>query len=75
MEDRAIVMMANSASGHCGGSIIRTEVGSFAHGRTKVDHFAYVPFMRNGKHEPCVMHIKQLLMVRRADMGWPENEA
>ena len=68
-------MRAASASIKGGGAVVRTAAGSFAHARTKVDYFAYVPFMRNGKHEPCVMYIKQLLLVRRDGMGWVHNEA
>jgi len=75
VEGAAEVFCADSASIQRGASIIRTETGSGAHGRTRCDHFAYVPFLSGRTQNPCVMHVEQILLVRQAGMGWQNDEA
>ena len=75
MVDTAQVMYSDTASIQNGGALVRTIAGSSCFGRTKTDSFVYVPFMKGARQNPCVMHVKQILLVRRPGMGWHNDEA
>lgn len=72
---KAQVFFSDTATIQSGAWVVRTVAGSQAYGRTHVDHFAYVPFMSGRAQNPCVMKIDQILLIKRADMGWPGEEA
>lgn len=71
----ATVLTADSASIGGGAAVVRTLAASAAHRRTKCDHYAYVPFQRANRHDPCVLEIKQLLLVRCPGLGWRRDTA
>ena len=71
----ATVLCSESATIQWGAFNIRTVIGTSAKGRTKTDQYAYVPFMAGNRHNACVLEIKHIVLVRRADMGWPNGEA
>lgn len=71
----ADVFCSDTASIQRGASVIRTHTGSMAEGRTRCDHFAYIPFMTGRTQNPCVMNVDQILLVRRSGMGWHDDEA
>lgn len=75
VEGAAQVFHSDTATIQSGGALVRTVRGSHSHGRTKTDHYVYVPFMKRTSQNPCIMRIDQLLLVKRADMGWPDDEA
>jgi len=66
---------SDTATIQSGRAIVRTETGSTSHARTKTDFFVYVPFMKKNGQNPCVMHVTQLLLVKKAGMGWLDDEA
>lgn len=72
---RADVWSADTASIQNGAALIRTAAGCRAHGRTNTDCFVFIPFMCRGRMKPTVMHVKQLLLVKKAGLGWPNDEA
>jgi len=75
VEGAAHVMCSDSASIRCGTCTVRTRLGSMGHGRTRCDHFAYVPFSTRSGHSACVLEIEQILLIRKEGMGWPDDEA
>lgn len=74
-DQKAEVQCSDSATIHRGAFVVRTAVGTKAYGRTHSDQYVYVPFRAGGAHNACVMRISQLLLVKRAGMGWPNDEA
>lgn len=76
MRKAATVFHSDTASIRHGAFNLRTVRGSHAHGRTHTDHFVYVPFQGSrGKHNPCVMKVEQIVLVKQKKMGWPQDEA
>lgn len=71
----ADVFHSDTASIGEGAAVVRTVAGSSAYGRTRCDHYAYVPFAAASRHNPCVLVVEQLLLVRKRGMGWPQDEA
>lgn len=74
VEGAAQVCWSDSATIKRGAFVVRTKVGSRAHGRTRCDHFVFVPFWMGAVFNPCVMEVDQILLVKREGMGWPEDE-
>ena len=75
IEDAAEVFYSDSASIGLGAFVVRTIAGSNASGRTRCDQYAYVPFMSGRRHNPCVLEVDQIVLVRKPGMGWPNDEA
>lgn len=75
IEGGAAVFHSDSASIQCGACVIRTHPGAHAHGRTRCDYIAYIPFMSGRKQKPCVMIVDQILLIKRSGMGWADDEA
>lgn len=75
VEDAAEVLSSDSATVQNGRATVRTVAGSHSHCRTKTDHFVYIPYMKRGRQNPCVMKVDQLLLVKRPGMGWKDDEA
>lgn len=75
MRNAADVMYSDTASIQSGGALVRTIAGSSCFGRSKNDSFVYVPFMKRSGQNPCVLRVKQLLLVRKQGMGWHNDEA
>lgn len=73
--ETAEVSCSDSATIQSGAWVVRTVVGTKSHGRQKTDHYAYVPFRSARSMNHCVMRIDQILLVRRKNMGWRNNEA
>lgn len=72
----AVVHSSTAATIQFGAHVVHTKAGAESKGRTKDDHFVYVPFFkRSGKPEACVMRIKQILLIRKVGMGWVNDEA
>lgn len=71
----AEVFWADSASIGQGATVVRTVRGTTARGRTRCDQYAYVPFSSATRHNPCILVVDQLLLVRKSGMGWPGDEA
>lgn len=69
------VFHSHAATIHYGSFFVRTAAGTVAHGQTHTDQYVYVPFRSGRTQNPCVMKIKQLVVVRREGMGWPDDEA
>lgn len=78
-EGCAKVQSSDTASIQSGAALVRTVQGSNSHGRTKTDHFIYIPFMKRSRgcevQQPCIMKVKQILLIEKAGMGWPDNKA
>ena len=75
VEDSAHVLCSDSASIRAGTCVVRTQRGADHYGRTKCDHYAYIPFRSGSRHNACVMEIHQILLVRKQGMGWDHDEA
>lgn len=75
LERQASVWHAPCASIGNGAAVIRTQAACQTYGRTNCDFYAYVPFMRGGRQDPCVLRVEHLLLVKCPNMGWPEDEA
>lgn len=72
---RPIVQVSDTASIQSGAFVIRSVAGSTACLRTHPDQYVYIPFASARGHNACVMRIDQLVLVRRANMGWRNDEA
>ena len=73
--EMATVWCSDSATIQSGAWIVRTHDGCHAHGREHTDQYVYVPFRSARGHNHCVMHIKQILLIRRKKMDWVNDEA
>lgn len=72
----AVVYISEAATISGGAHVIRTWVGTQSHGRTRDEHYVYVPYLKqNGRPEACVMAVSFLLLIRKEGMGWPNDEA
>jgi hypothetical protein len=73
----ATVECADTVSIGWGNALVRTLAGSSACGRTKCEFSAYVPFTRqDGTHNPCVLEVRQLLVVHKDGVDeWPGSAA
>ena len=75
VQGAAEVLCSDSASIRRGTCVVRTKGGSGASGRTKCDHFAYIPFSSGRAHNACVLKIEQIVLVHKQGMGWADDEA
>jgi hypothetical protein len=72
----ADVKCADTASIGQGSTLVQTVRGSRARGRTKCEHWVYIPFTRmNGEHNPCVLRVEQLLRIEMPGKGWDQGIA
>lgn len=75
-KDAADVFFSEDATIQAGAHVVRTKKGTMSHGRTRDNHFVYVPFWKaRGEQDPCIMAVKQLVLIRKTGMGWPNDEA
>lgn len=70
----ATVFCCDTAQLKWGTYIVRTDKGCAQFGRVHSDQYVYVPFYSRSRHNPCVLKIKQLLLVRQSGFGWPDDE-
>jgi len=75
--DAASVLCSDAATIQIwsGGALVRTKDGSLRYGRPKTDTWVYVLFIKPSGQNPCVLHIKQILLAKKPGMGWPNDEA
>lgn len=67
----ANVKSVKAASIDGGKAVVRTVTGNNTAGRTTVEYWALLPYKRrDGDLNPCVLKIKQLLLVSRPGLGW-----
>ena len=74
----ADVQYASAASIRRGAHVVRTAKATEAQRREHFDHYVYVPYMggRSGNTpNACVMKVKQIVRIRQAGLGWPDDEA
>jgi len=75
VQGAAHVVCSDSATIRRGMFVVRSKRGSAKSGRTKSDHFAYVPFRSGSRPNACVLEIEQILVVRQSGLGWEGDEA
>lgn len=71
VEYPADVKCADTVSIGLGSALVQTVRGTNSCGRTKCEHWVYIPFTReNGAHNPCVLRVEQLLRIEMPGKGW-----
>lgn len=70
-----LVYSAEEATIKYGAYKVYTVRGARTRGSPHADQFVYVPFMSRRGHNPCIMKIKHIFLVRLHGMGWANDEA
>lgn len=70
-----LVYSSEEATIKYGAFRVYTDRGARSRGSAHADQYVYVPFMSRRGHNPCIMKIVHLFLIRLPGMGWPDDEA
>lgn len=70
-----LVYSSEEATIKYGAYKVYTARAARSRGTPHADQYVYVPYMSHRGHNPCIMKIQHLFLVRLPGMGWPDDEA